>query len=166
MTRTAAPSLRDHLRVTLPRIAPVLLSPTAADRITRWSAAFPPAACMVECHLDIDEPRSDFLVRFRRSEAAVLTGSGGGRPPVHTAAAPDTWARLRAFGRRWAEPGSPLAAFAQTWLEFDLPRPHSGTALPAPSFFADLDPRTAGLVDPATTAGAALAVLRGGAVDP
>ncbi|GAB3158664.1 hypothetical protein [Amycolatopsis sp. NPDC004378] len=162
MTTTAVPSLRDHLRVTLPRIAPVLLSPTAADRIATGAAAFPPAACMVECHLGAEGPRADFLIRILRSEAGALTAADRGT----TAAAPKTWARLRDFGRRWAAPGSPLAAFAQSWLEFDLPRPHTGSALPAPSFFADVDPAVAGTVDPAAAAGAALAVLRQGSVAP
>jgi len=166
MTATAVPSLRDHLRVSLPRIAPVLLSPTAAERVARCSDAFPPAACMVECHLGVDEPRADFLIRFLRSEAAALTGADGSRPPVPTEAAPATWARLRDFARRWAAPDSPLAAFAQTWLEFDLLRPHAGAALPAPSFFADLDPVTVDSVDPAATAAAALAVLGDGGADP
>lgn len=159
MTVTAAPSLRDHLRVTLPRIAPVLLSPTAAECLGRWSGAFPAAACMVECHLGLDEPRADFLIRFLRSDAAALANADG-------EAAPGTWTRLRAFARLWAAPDSPLAAFAQTWLEFDLPRPHAGAALPAPSFFADLDPAAARSADPAATAGAALAVLGDGDVDP
>jgi hypothetical protein len=162
-TTTVAPSLRDHLRVMLPRIAPVLLSPTAADRISQWSAVFPPVACMVECHLGVDEPRSDFLVRFLRADAAALTGADGARPPVDTAADPATWARLREFGRHWAEQDSPLSAFRQAWLEFDLPRPHSGTALPVPSFFADVDPATARSVAPAETA---LAILRDRDAEP
>jgi hypothetical protein len=163
-TATAVPSLRDHLRVMLPRIAPVLLSPTAADRIARWSTVFPPVACMIECHIGVDEPRSDFLVRFLRSgaEPAALTGADGVRPPVDTTANAATWATLREFSRRWSEPESPLAAFAQTWLEFDLPRQRAGTAMPAPSFFADLDPVLAGSIDPA---GVALAILLGGQVN-
>lgn len=120
----------------------------------------------MECHLGVDEPRSDFLVRFRRADAAAMTGADGVRPPVDTAADPTIWARLGEFGRRWTEPGSPLSAFHQTWLEFDLPRPHSGTgagtALPAPSFFADVD-RVVGSRAPAETA---LAILCDGATDP
>ncbi|HEX3789700.1 MAG TPA: hypothetical protein VHW44_17675 [Pseudonocardiaceae bacterium] len=155
-THQKTASLRDQLSVLLPIIAPELLSANASARITRWAADFPPVAGMVEAHLGGDLPRGDLLLRFPRGGPAIDGPADG---PV--------WARLREFDRDWARPGSSLAAFGQTWLEFDLPDDPSATELPIPSFFADLD------LAPGNTAGdqiaavrAALAILRAGAPAP
>ncbi|ATB39211.1 hypothetical protein CYFUS_004652 [Cystobacter fuscus] len=135
-------ALDAYLRLAAPHLSPALISSEAFGNLQRIARQLPPASASgFECRLGQPQALADLGVRFLAADGsrAVLAGRGdpGGRFELSRFTHP-VWERLRRFGARWDEPGSPLAReIGDIFLEFDV----EGTPEqePIPSFFIEYE---------------------------
>jgi hypothetical protein len=105
-------SLQDYLRLVLPYLSDVLVSPQQLTAIQHLTELLPPlSATLLECRLATDQPRVDLSVGLQPMKVPLS------EPLLFY----PFWQQLESFCQNWTTVNSlPYKTVEDIWLEFDL----------------------------------------------
>ncbi|AFY46629.1 hypothetical protein Nos7524_0723 [Nostoc sp. PCC 7524] len=104
--------LQDYLRLVIPYLADVLVSPQQLTSIQQVAQLLPPLSpTLLECRLAADQPQVDLSVGIQPMKIAI----------AESLLSYPFWQEIRQFCQEWTTVNSlPQEAVEDIWLEFDL----------------------------------------------
>ncbi|MFM7365930.1 MAG: hypothetical protein ACKO11_15830 [Cuspidothrix sp.] len=115
-------SLQDYLRLVLPYVSDVLVSPRQLTCIEHLTKLLPPlSATLLECRLGSDQPQVDLSVGWQRMKV----------PISEALLSYPFWQQLESFCQNWTTVNSlTYNTVEDIWLEFDLDGETDGLMIP------------------------------------